>query len=152
MAALEDDLNTPDALAEMNGLARRLGKAWQPRTGEIRALAGELLADGELIGLLHQDPEAWFKGEAGEDDAAIDALVRERDQARADRDFARADDLRDQLSELGIALEDGAGGTRWRREQLAPMSETHERSHSAEQQPSSTTSACSPNGWTATST
>jgi cysteinyl-tRNA synthetase len=113
MAALNDDLNTPEALAEMNGLARRLGNAGG--VDEIRALAGELLADGELIGLLQENPESWFKG-GGDDDAAIDELVRQRDEARASRDFARADALRDELAALGIALEDGAGGTRWRRE------------------------------------
>ena len=115
MAALDDDLNTPDALAEMNGLARRLGSATD--ADEIRTLAGELLANGELMGLLQDDPEAWFKGEeSGENDADIDALVAERDQARTDRNFGRADEIRDQLTEMGIVLEDGAGGTRWRRE------------------------------------
>ncbi len=115
LAALDDDLRTPDALAEMNGLARRLGNAEDEQ--EIRDLAAELLADGELIGLLQDDPEAWFK--AGGDaagDAAIDALVAEREQARANRDFARADEIRDQLAGLGIALEDSPEGTRWRRE------------------------------------
>jgi len=115
--ALEDDLNTPDALAEMNGLARRLGQALNdgdsPET--VRTLAAELLADGELIGLLTVDPEAWFKGEVSEDDDAIDALVAERDTARAERNFARADEIRDELTARGIVLEDGADGTRWRR-------------------------------------
>ncbi len=117
VAALEDDLNTPEALAEMNGLSRRLGQALGESADEarLRGLTAELLADGELIGLLTTHPETWFKGEAGEDDAAIDALVAERDQARADRNFARADDLRDQLTGMGIVLEDGAEGTRWRR-------------------------------------
>lgn len=117
VAALEDDLGTPDALAEMNGLARRLGQALNDDAPEetLRPLVAELLADGELIGLLTTDPEAWFKGEGSEDDADIDALVRARDEARANRDFARADEIRDELTAKGIVLEDGAGGTRWRR-------------------------------------
>ncbi len=117
VAALEDDLGTPDALAEMNRVARRLGQGLgeNEEPAKLQSLAGELLADGELIGLLVQSPEAWFKGAAGDDDAAIDALVAERDQARADRNFARADELRDQLQTMGIELEDGAGSTRWRR-------------------------------------
>ena len=79
-------------------------------------LSGWLLTSAlTVIGLLTLDPEAWFKGEEGEDDAAIDAMVRERDEARQNRDFARADELRDKLAELGIVLEDGAGETRWRR-------------------------------------
>ncbi|KAA9132091.1 cysteine--tRNA ligase [Marinihelvus fidelis] len=112
-AALDDDLGTPEALAEMNGLARRLGNATAPE--DILSLGGELLADGELIGLLCEDPEAWLKGGDGDDDEAIDALVRERDAARAARDFARADALRDELDALGISLEDSPDGTRWRR-------------------------------------
>lgn len=117
VAALEDDLNTPDALAEMNRVARRLGQGLGSREDPetLRALALELLADGELIGLLTHNPEAWFKGEDSADDAAIDALVAERDQARVQRNFARADELRDQLQALGIELEDGSGSTRWRR-------------------------------------
>jgi len=123
IAALEDDLNTPDALAEMNRLARHLGQQLGQQLAEepqqqssLRDLCAELLADGELIGLLTVEPETWFKGAAGDDDAAIDELVRARDEARAARDFARADALRDQLQAMGIELEDGAGGTRWRRQ------------------------------------
>ena len=116
VAALDDDLNTPQALAEMNGLARRLGNA--ATEPEIRKLAAELLADGALIGLLANDPEAWFKGSAaGEDDATVEALVREREEARQRRDFGRADQIRDRLAELGVVLEDSPQGTRWRREQ-----------------------------------
>ncbi len=117
LAALEDDLGTPDALAEMNGLARRLGQGLGNREDPetLRAMAAELLADGELIGLLTLDPETWFKGDTNDDDASIDALVAERDEARAARNFARADELRDQLQAMGIELEDGSGGTRWRR-------------------------------------
>lgn len=114
MAALNDDLNTPDALATMNGLARQLGNASDPQT--IRQLAGQLLADGALIGLLQEDPETWFKGESVEDDERIEAMVRERDEARSARDFARADQLRDELASAGIQLEDCEGVTRWRRE------------------------------------
>ena len=114
LEALNDDLNTPTALAKMNGLARKLGNAASPE--EIRALAGELLADGELLGLLQADPAAWFQGETRSDAAGIDALIAERDQARAERDFDRADEIRDRLTEMGVILEDGAGGsTRWRR-------------------------------------
>jgi cysteinyl-tRNA synthetase len=118
MAALEDDLNTPEALADMNGLARRLGQSLgdQASPESLQPLVNQLLAQGRLIGLLTEDPETWFKGEGGEDDARIDALVAERDEARANRDFARADEIRDELTAKGIVLEDGAGGTRWRRE------------------------------------
>jgi cysteinyl-tRNA synthetase len=111
--ALEDDLNTPQALAELNAHSRRLAQCEDD--DELRRAAGQFLATGELLGLLQDDPEAWFKGETG-DDAAIDALVEARQQARRDRDFTRADAIRAQLTDLGITLEDSADGTRWRRE------------------------------------
>lgn len=116
LAALRDDLNTPEALAELNTVARSLATAEDP--AGARLLAAELLADGALIGLLQQDPQSWFESNAGAtevDDTAIDLLIAKREQARADRDFKQADDIRDQLAEMGIVLEDGAGGTRWRR-------------------------------------
>ncbi len=69
-----------------------------------------------MIGLLQREPMAWFKGDAGDsDDAVIDQLISAREQARDDRNFDRADEIREQLIEMGIVLEDSAGGTRWRR-------------------------------------
>ena len=110
--ALHDDLNTPEALAALNGLARELSNAADDDAARIHA--GRLLAAGELLGLLQQDPEAWFRGE-GDDDDEIQALVDARDAARAARDFARADELRDRLASKGIQIEDSPDGTRWRR-------------------------------------
>jgi cysteinyl-tRNA synthetase len=111
--ALRDDINTPVALAEMNRTARQLGGAGT--TEEMTRLCAELLADGELIGLLTEDPDQWFEGAPEDDDSAIDNLIEERNAARVARDFARADAIRDELTAMGIILEDGAGGTRWRR-------------------------------------
>jgi cysteinyl-tRNA synthetase len=113
--ALEDDLNTPKALAEMFNVARRLNKA--TADAERKALARELLAAGELMGLLQSDPEEWFAGgDDGELSAEdIEALLKQRVEARANRDFAAADAIRDQLVNAGIQIEDSADGTRWRR-------------------------------------
>lgn len=113
LEALRDDLNTPVALAELNRAARALGST--DSESERERLAAELLANGVLIGLLETDPDQWFEGENADDDEAIEQLISQRVQARADRDFARADAIRDQLTAMGITLEDGAGGTRWRR-------------------------------------
>lgn len=113
--ALHDDLNTPAALAEINTVARRLAAEDDPET--VSGLAAELLADGELIGLLQQDVEAWFQGDSSvTDDDEIERLIAARDAARAARNFALADKLREQLTAMGIVLEDVAGSTRWRRE------------------------------------
>ena len=113
--ALEDDINTPKALAEMFNLARSLNKASDD--GERKRLAAELLAAGDLVGLIQQDPEAWFAGDGDGELTGdeIEALLKEREEARAARDFATADGIRDKLAAAGIQIEDGADGTRWRR-------------------------------------
>jgi len=114
VAALADDINTPEALAELNKLARRLANAADENGA--REAAGLLLAGGELMGLFRQDPAEWLTGDTGGlDDARIDSLIEERNQARREKDFARADEIRDQLQAMGITLEDVATGTRWRR-------------------------------------
>jgi cysteinyl-tRNA synthetase len=112
--ALEDDINTPRALAEMFNLARSLNKATDD--AQRKRLAAVLLAAGDLMGLIQQDPEAWFAGDDGELSADdIEALLEQREEARAGKDFATADGIRDRLADAGIQIEDGADGTRWRR-------------------------------------
>jgi cysteinyl-tRNA synthetase len=108
-AALCDDLNTPQALAELSVLA---DAARQSGTAAAKAA---LLGGGALLGLLQQDAEAWFKRDSGQtiDAARVDALLEERRAARAARDFRRADAIRDELAAMNIAIEDGAQGTRW---------------------------------------
>ena len=111
-AALDDDLNTPAALA---GIARIAGEARKADSAADKArLKSELLGAGLALGLLQQDPAAWFaRGASGGDDARIQALVDERAAAKQARDFARADAIRAQLSAQGILLEDTAQGVRW---------------------------------------
>jgi cysteinyl-tRNA synthetase len=115
LAALEDDLNTPEAIAELFGVVRAANRATD--AAEKRALAESLRAGAWLLGLLTQTPEAWFaRGEAGgADDAEIDSLVQQRDAFRKERNFAEADRIRRQLTERGIVIEDATGGARWRR-------------------------------------
>lgn len=113
-AALDDDLNTPLALAELARIAGEARKATD--AGERSRLKAELLGAGLALGLLQQAPEAWFnRGASGDDDARIQALVDERSAAKKSRDFARADAIRDQLAAEGILLEDTPQGVRWKR-------------------------------------
>jgi len=112
-AALDDDLNTPLALAE---LARIAADARRATTSEDQArLKGELLGAGRALGLLQADPAAWFgtTSRGDDDDARIQALIDARVAAKQARDFAQADAIRDQLAAEGIVLEDTAQGVRW---------------------------------------
>jgi cysteinyl-tRNA synthetase len=124
-AALDDDLNTPQALAEIariGGQARVLrdaiaqGTAGADAVQALAARAAELRAAGRALGLLQQDPAAWFaRGASGDDDARIQALVDERSAAKRARDFVRADAIRARLADEGIVLEDTPAGVRWLR-------------------------------------
>ena len=112
--ALEDDLNTPKAMAEFFGLARELNKAAED--SERQRLAAVMFATGNLLGLLQQDPEAWFAvADSVLSAEAINEMIEKRNAARAAKDFATADALRDELAAAGIQIEDGAGGTTWRK-------------------------------------
>ena len=113
VAALEDDLNTPRAVAALHAAAGAANKAAGPERARLKAA---LLGGGDLLGILQQDPESWFRGAAGTgDEAEIDAMIAARARARGAGDFAAADRIREALGQRGIVLEDGPGGTSWRR-------------------------------------
>jgi cysteinyl-tRNA synthetase len=130
--ALSNDLNTPEAMVAIAKLAFQARQGGQDHR---RTSKSALLAGGAMLGLLQQDPEAWFKsrptpitgslnapveGASLEatgttfDERRVDKLVKERDEARTARDFDRADAIRDELAAMGIAIEDGPQGTRWK--------------------------------------
>lgn len=112
-AALDDDLNTPAALAEIARLASLARKAEGDARRDAKA---ELLGAGLALGLLQQAPEVWFaRGADHSDDARIQTLVDARVAAKKARDFARADEIRNQLASEGIVLEDTPQGVRWQR-------------------------------------
>ena len=112
--ALLDDLNTPAGIAELHQLAKALNKASESEKPAARAA---LLAGGAVLGILGESPEEWLaKGyEGGLSSDAIDELLVERAQAKSNRDFTRADAIRDELKAAGIIIEDSASGATWRR-------------------------------------
>jgi cysteinyl-tRNA synthetase len=118
-AAMDDDFNTSEALAVLFELAREVNRYRSEAAEKTQQYAVQLRQLAGLLGLLQRDPEAYLKGggaEGGLDDAAIEALIEARLQARAEKNWAEADRLRDELKSQGILIEDGPQGTSWRRE------------------------------------
>jgi len=116
--AMDDDFNTPGALALMHEIARELNTAAREGSPRARELAAQLRGFGAIFGLLGEDPRAFRRGgasEAAESDD-IEALVAERVAAKRAKDFARADAIREQLRVRGVVVEDTREGSVWRRE------------------------------------
>ncbi len=117
LTALEDDLNTPLAVRSWLEAAGRLNKAVADEdAGAIDTAKADLSAGGQVLGLGSSGAEHWFHQSAGVDEAEIESLIEARITARAAKDFAAADRIRDELQQRGIILEDRAGKTAWRRE------------------------------------
>lgn len=114
IAALADDLNTPLALSYLHETVNDLNKA--ESTEERSRLKSQLMADAYMLGLLYNDPQAWFKGDSADDEAAeIEALIEKRTTAKKNKDWATADAIRNELKDRGIILEDGPSGTTWKK-------------------------------------
>ncbi|GAB4345254.1 MAG: cysteine--tRNA ligase [Gammaproteobacteria bacterium] len=118
-AAMDDDFNTPEALSVLFDLVREINRCREGDPDQAARLAGELVELGGVLGILQQNPDDYLKGSSeggsGLSDDEIEAMIQRRNEARANRDWALADQLRDQLTEQGIVLEDGPQGTTWRR-------------------------------------
>jgi cysteinyl-tRNA synthetase len=110
--ALSDDLNTPLALSYLHEIVNNLNKAENDE--ERSKLKSELIVSAEMLGLLYNNPEAWFKGE-NTDDSEIEELIAKRTEAKKNKDWSRADAIRNELKDKGIVLEDGPNGTTWKR-------------------------------------
>lgn len=112
-AAMDDDFNTAEAMAVLFELANEVNRSASP------GLARQLKALGAVLGLLQRDPVAFLQAgtpdAGGLDAAAIEARIAARAAAKKNRDYAEADRIRAELAEAGVVLEDGAGGTTWRR-------------------------------------
>ncbi len=116
--SMDDDFNVPEVLPVLFDLAKEVNRLKATDMVQAATIAVKLKDLASVLSLLQQDPEEFLKSGAVESDvsdAEIDDLIQQRLQARADKDWAKADEIRDRLSELNIELEDGAGGTSWRR-------------------------------------
>ena len=112
MKALCDDLNTPKAISELIPLARKADNSKSPED------KGALLAAAKLLNIAQKNPSEWLGYSVsghGIDKEKINALIEERDQARTNKDFARSDEIRDELAKMSIAIEDTAEGTIWKK-------------------------------------
>jgi len=118
-AAMDDDFNTPEAYSVLFDMARDINRLKTENLEAANGLAAELRRLAAVLGLLTQDPEQFLQSGAQSDDngevAEIEALIKQRNDARASKNWAMADQARDRLNEMGIVLEDGPQGTSWRR-------------------------------------
>ena len=112
MDALCDDLNTPKAIAALLALAKEAVETQSP------ALKAQIIAAGNIMGLLQQSPEKWLGYTVSDnsvDSAKIENLLQQRTEARANNNYTRSDEIRDELTAMGIGIEDTADGTIWKK-------------------------------------
>ncbi|HIF9316416.1 cysteine--tRNA ligase [Photobacterium damselae] len=114
--AMDDDFNTPEAYSVLFDMAREINRLKADDMAAASVLGARMRELADVLGLLGQEPEAFLQSGANDDDVAeIEALIQQRLDARAAKDWAAADQARDKLTEMGIILEDGPQGTTWRR-------------------------------------
>lgn len=115
-AVMDDDFNTPEAYSVLFDMVREINRLKTTDMAQASAMAVAMKQLADVLGLLHQAPDAFFKGEGSDDEVAeIEALIVERNRARAEKDWPAADVARNRLNELGVVLEDGPSGTTWRK-------------------------------------
>ncbi|WP_445775982.1 cysteine--tRNA ligase [Shewanella sp.] len=114
--AMDDDFNTPEAYSVLFDMVREINRLKLTDMVAASALGVSLKQLTDVLGLVNQTPEAFFKGEGSDDEVAeIEALIVERNRARTEKDWPAADVARNRLNELGVILEDGPSGTTWRK-------------------------------------
>ncbi|KAF1056062.1 MAG: Cysteine--tRNA ligase [Pseudomonas delhiensis] len=114
-AAMDDDFNTPEAVAVLFEMAREVNRLRETDLATAAALAARLRELASLLGVLQLEADSFLQaGAARVDTAQVDALIQARLEARASKNWAESDRIRDELAAMGVVLEDGKGGTTWR--------------------------------------
>ncbi len=116
--AMDNDFSTPEAQAVLFDMAHEINRVRQSDPEQAARLAAEMKSLANILGLLQRTPESYFQADVSDGVSAeqIESMIAQRNAARASKDFATADRVRKELTEMGIVLEDGANGTTWRRE------------------------------------
>ncbi|MEI6895953.1 MAG: cysteine--tRNA ligase [Psychromonas sp.] len=116
-SAMDDDFNTPEALAVLFELTKELNRVKGDDKLQAKQLASLLVTLANVLGLLYQDADQFMQGDESDNEVSIiEALIKQRNDARINKDWSSADDARDKLAALNIVLEDGANGTTWRKQ------------------------------------
>ncbi|MDC6447513.1 cysteine--tRNA ligase [Alphaproteobacteria bacterium] len=115
MESLLDDLNTPKVLAQLNMLSNKMSSA---SNEEKIIIKNNLIASGKILGIMLEDPEVWlgYNQSSNPQKEEIEGLINQRNEARRDKDFKLADEIRDKLKQQGIEIEDTKSGTIWRKD------------------------------------
>ena len=113
--AMNDDFNCPEAMAVLFDLAKEINRLKFEQDSKSAELAFVLVKLGEVLGIAQNSPEAFLQGDLDDESTLIEALIKQRNDARADKNWAAADEARDKLNEMKISLEDSANGTTWRK-------------------------------------
>jgi len=116
--AMDDDFNTPEAVAVLFEITKEINRNKQNKPQLSTELASILIKLGGVLGIVQQSPNDFLKAGASNDDIdveLVESLITERKQAREDKNWSRADEIRDQFIQMGIVLEDKEGKTTWRR-------------------------------------
>ena len=114
---LYDDLNTPKVIAELNILSNQISSADEIKKVDIKF---NLLEVGKILGILQENPDKWlgYGKSKNVDETMIEGLIKNRNEARRNKNFDMADKIRDELKDLGIEIEDTSSGTVWRNSEL----------------------------------
>ena len=113
--AMDDDFGTPEALAVLFDLAREINRLKSEQSERAAGMAQLLKYLGNVLGIFNQNPEVFLKGNGGDSDDEIETLIAARNSAREEKNWTKSDQIRDQLTAMGVALEDKDGVTKWRK-------------------------------------